>query len=94
MFFRKGTAENSGTTVKVVYEERFNLDLTVDEIHAWNCLIYSNPEQSRLREFYAGNTEVSVLQAHYAAWLIESKLYTGIPDAVADSLLKKVKKFF
>ncbi|MBE7087170.1 MAG: hypothetical protein E7369_02585 [Clostridiales bacterium] len=91
MFNKKEPA--AGPTI--IYEPIFELDLSVEELHAFNCLIYSNPgSEERLEELTADRTDISVLQAHYSAWLIESKSYTGISEDVAQALLKKLKKLF
>lgn len=103
MFFRKNKNNleimSGHVCTQVIYEEEYDLDLTVEELHAYNCLVYyvekEIPESAhRLSELSSANFEIRVLQAHYAAWLIESNFYTGIEKAVADSLLEKLKTIF
>ena len=96
MFFRKEREEESPYSINCIVEQpKYALELTVEEMHAYNCLIYSNENAgTRLKEFTARDTSVTVLQAHYAAWLIESKSYTGIDDNVALSLLEKLRENF
>lgn len=103
MFFRKKEDNleilSGHVSTKIIYEEEYDLDLTAEEMHAYNCLVYyvekEIPESvHRLSELSSANFEIRVLQAHYAAWLIESNFYTGIEKVVADSLLEKLKTIF
>ena len=81
--------------IRMVEWSETEIDLTIEELHAYNCLIFSNENACKyLWVLTADSASINVCQAHYAAWLIESKSYTGIKEDVADSLLKKLQEHY
>lgn len=87
--------ENSNQTIMHEPIIKVKPGFNWEEIHAYNCLIFSNEKANEfLREIYRQDADITLEQAHYAAWLIESKSYTGITDTVAESLLKKLRNLF
>ena len=90
-------SENNNSIAQIVIERHKDVktDFTWEEIHAYNCLIFSNEQAKRyLSSLYTLEDSITLAQAHYAAWLIESKSYMGVSDVVAESLLVKLKKIF
>ena len=96
MFFNKAKAINkeNDLEIKLVEREDIDVQLTNEERHAWNCIAYECEiflETNRCRTKFYENDLFFVEEIDFVIWMLDARRYSGIEDAVAESLKTKLK---
>lgn len=98
MFFRKPkSALESNFDIEITFIPSVEIELTPDEIYAWNSLVYSAEQKNlptRLTTKYNRQEDFSLREIEYAIWMIRSGNSSGISNTIASDFRDKLENAF